>query len=78
MTTCSFILAWNIPIFLPEKFHGQSSLGGYKPKSHKESDMTGLLSTTHIKHMPNVALFFNPGKMFSDPPWMSKILAFSP
>ena len=26
------------PLFLPGKFHGQSSLIGYSPKGHKESD----------------------------------------
>ena len=33
-----------IPIFLPEKFHGQRSLEGYSPKGHKESDTTEQLS----------------------------------
>ena len=28
------------PVFLPGKFHGQRSLAGYSPWSHKESDMT--------------------------------------
>ena len=28
------------PVFLPAKFHGQSSLVGYSPLGHKESDMT--------------------------------------
>ena len=28
------------PVFLPEKSHGQRSLMGYSPCSHKESDMT--------------------------------------
>ena len=32
------------PVFLPGKFHGQKSLGGYSPWSHKESDMTGQLT----------------------------------
>ena len=27
-------------VFLPGKFHGQSSLAGYSPPGHKESDMT--------------------------------------
>ena len=27
-------------VFLPGKFHGQRSLVGYSPWSHKESDMT--------------------------------------
>ena len=48
---------WKIPwrrkwqpasVFLPGKFHGQTSLVGYSPWSHKESDMTERLSThTH-------------------------------
>ena len=28
------------PVFLPTKFHGQRSLTGYSPWSHRESDMT--------------------------------------
>ena len=28
------------PVFLPGKFHGQRSLVGYSPRSHKESDVT--------------------------------------
>ena len=28
------------PVFLPGKSHGQSSLAGYSPRGHKESDMT--------------------------------------
>ena len=28
------------PVFLPGKFHGQSSLGGYSPWGHKELEMT--------------------------------------
>ena len=33
------------PIFLPGESHGQRSLAGYSPWSHKESDMTKRLST---------------------------------
>ena len=29
-----------IPVFLPEKFHGQRSLAGYSPKDGKESEVT--------------------------------------
>jgi len=29
-----------IPVFLPEKFHGQRSLVGYRPWGCKEVDMT--------------------------------------
>ena len=32
------------PVFLPEKFHGQRSLG-YSPWGHKESDTTEQLNT---------------------------------
>ena len=32
-----------IPVFLPEKFHGQRSLVGYSPWGHRESDMTERL-----------------------------------
>ena len=32
------------PVFLPEEFHGQSSLAGYSPWGCKESDMTERLS----------------------------------
>ena len=33
-----------IPVFLPGKSHGQRSLAGYSPWSHKELDMTERLS----------------------------------
>ena len=33
--------AWHpTPVFLPGESHGQRSLVGYSPLSHKESDMT--------------------------------------
>ena len=32
-------------VFLPEIFHGQKSLAGYRPWGHKVSDMTEQLST---------------------------------
>ena len=43
----------SIPVFLPGKFHGQSSLAGYNPWGHKESDTAerltlSLLMVTHI------------------------------
>ena len=34
-----------IPVFLPGESHGQRSLAGYSPWSHKELDMTEHLST---------------------------------
>ena len=30
----------HIPVFLPEKSHGQRSLAGYSPWGHRESDTT--------------------------------------
>ena len=33
------------PVFLPRKSHGQRSLVGYSPGSHKELDVTERLST---------------------------------
>ena len=33
------------PVFLPGKFHGESSLAGYNPWGHKELDTTEWLST---------------------------------
>ena len=32
------------PVFLPGKSHGQRSLVGYRPRGHKESDMTERLN----------------------------------
>ena len=32
------------PVFLPGEFHGQRSLAGYSPWSHKESDTTYQLN----------------------------------
>ena len=32
------------PVFLPERFHGQMSLMGYRPWGHKVLDMTDLLT----------------------------------
>ena len=34
------------PVFLPGKSHGERSLAGYSPWSHKESDTTSM--HTHI------------------------------
>ena len=36
-------------VFLPGESHGQRSLAGYSPWSHKESDMTERLSTHTVK-----------------------------
>ena len=39
--------AWQpTPVFLPEESHGQRSLVGYSPWTHKESDTTERLRTT--------------------------------
>ena len=34
----------HIPVFLPDKSHGQRSLVGYSPWGHKKSDMTEQLT----------------------------------
>ena len=53
---------WQLtPVFLPEESHGQRSLVGYSPWSHKESDTTEQLST-HLN--PNL-LFIPPPRIFS-------------
>ena len=44
------------PVFLPEKPHGQRSLMGYSPVSHKESDTTERLSTQKRKLLLDVSL----------------------
>ena len=36
------------PVFLPGEFHGQSSLAGYSPWGHKESDMTEWLTLSSV------------------------------
>ena len=43
--------AWQpTPVFLPGEFHGHTSLAGYSPWGHKESDMTEQLSTAQPAH----------------------------
>ena len=39
------------PVFLPGESHGQRSLEGYSPWSHKESDTTKQLSTAQHTHI---------------------------
>ena len=48
---------WKIPsekemathsVFLPGKFHGQRSLAGYSPWSHKETDMAKRLNNNRV------------------------------
>ena len=38
-----------MPVFWPEKSHGQSSLMGYRPRGHKELGTTEQLSTQHSR-----------------------------
>ena len=49
------------PVFLPGKFHGPRSLGGYSPQGHKESDMTDYDAVTplnaHCKTLDRTLLF---------------------
>ena len=35
------------PLFLPEEFHEQRSLAGYRPWGHKDSDTTEQLTHAH-------------------------------
>ena len=44
------------PVFLPGKFHGQSSLAGYSPWGHKELDTTEWLSAHMLvqNSVPNI------------------------
>ena len=44
------------PLFLPGKFHGQRSLVGYSPWSHKELDTTERL--IHFFHFFSLIHFF--------------------
>ena len=37
------------PVLLPEEIHGQRSLEGYSPWSHKESDTAEQLNTTQTQ-----------------------------
>ena len=39
------------PVFLPGKFHGERSLVGYSPRSHKESDVTEGTPTCAHTHL---------------------------
>ena len=44
--------AWQpVPVFLPGESHGQRSLAGYSPWSHKESDMTKTLHNNKTQHI---------------------------
>ena len=40
-----------VPVFLPGEFHGESSLAGYSPWGHKESDTTERLSAHTLSHI---------------------------
>ena len=37
-----------IPVFLPETFHGQRTLAGYNPKGHKQLDTTEQENTKKL------------------------------
>ena len=44
------------PVFLLENSHGEKSLEGYSPWAHKESDMSGQLSTAQGVGMTDVKM----------------------
>ena len=46
-------MAQTTPVFLPEEFYGQRSLGGYSPWDPKVLDMTERFSLTH-KILPSI------------------------
>ena len=53
MATCSSILAWM------ENPHGQRSLVGYSPWSHKESDMMERLGMHTLKEIEDAEMRFH-------------------
>ena len=62
---CWNIGNWNIPIFLPGKFHGQRSLMGYRPWGPKEPDTTGQLTWEFFKTLK----WLDPGNRKIFPSW---------
>ena len=44
------------PVFLPEKFHGQRSLAGYRPWAHKELDITEHACLLNSENIPTPLL----------------------
>ena len=52
-----------LQVFLPGEFHGQRSLADYSPWSHKESDMTELLTLSLFRLLldpeNNVYILYN-------------------
>ena len=52
-----------LQVFLPGEFHGQRSLADYSPWSHKESDLTELLTLSLFRllldHKNNVYILYN-------------------
>ena len=45
------------PVFLPVESRGQSSLEGYSPQGHQESDRTEVTNHTHtVKYKPTVVI----------------------
>ena len=65
-----WIRKWqSTPIFLPGKFHGQSSLAGYSPWGHKESDMTEWLTTFHSYSAALYVYIFNDVLFFYSYYW---------
>ena len=45
------------PVFLPGKFHGQRSVAGYSPWSHKEPDTTQQLTRIHTRVVAKMMAF---------------------
>ena len=52
------------PVFLPGESHGQRSLAGYRPRGHKESDMTERLTTATHPVQIHILLIFTISCLF--------------
>ena len=53
---CIWFIYSSTPVLLPEEFHGQRSLAGYRPWGCKESDTTEHAHKIHL--FPCVVFFF--------------------
>ena len=51
------------PVFLAGKSHCQSSLEGYSPEGHKESDMTERLNDNLVHKIKRIVLFHDSSSL---------------
>ena len=64
------------PVFLPGESHGQSSLAGYSPWGHKESDMTE--SHTHTHSCMEKEMATHSSILTWRIPWPESLVGYSP